>query len=35
MIKTILIPVGARTEAPAFDAALWIAGLFNGHLDFL
>jgi len=36
MIKTILIPVGAAgIGTPAFDAALWVARLFNSHLDFL
>ena len=36
MIKTILVPVGAAvTDAPQFAAAVWVARLFSGHIDFL
>jgi nucleotide-binding universal stress UspA family protein len=36
MVKTILVPVvGTAVETPAFSAAVSLARMFTGHLDFL
>jgi nucleotide-binding universal stress UspA family protein len=36
VIKTILVPLSAvGMDDPAFAAALWVAQLFGGHIDFL